>query len=139
MSTHTEHAAHAGAHSHDDPKIYVRTLIALLCLTALTVGAAYVDFGSGNVVIALTIATIKASLVALFFMHLAYDKAVNAIIAMTGFLFLGIFLMFCLIDFDSREPLRPVNWDGKMPIDTVTNAPGTTGAPVATPTPAPGK
>ena len=44
--------------------------------------------------IALFIATIKAILVALFFMHLLYDKPVNAIIAVAGFLFLGIFLMF---------------------------------------------
>ena len=46
---------------------YLKTLIALSFLTGITVGASYIDFGSGaaNVVIALTIATIKATLVAL--------------------------------------------------------------------------
>jgi cytochrome c oxidase subunit 4 len=80
-------------------------------LTFITVGASYVNFGSDavNVVIALTIATIKASLVALIFMHLRWDKPVNALIAVGGFLFLGIFLMFCVIDFDSRmDPPPPV-------------------------------
>ncbi len=38
---------------------------------------------------ALAIATVKAALVALFFMHLRWDKPVNAIIAVAGFLFLG--------------------------------------------------
>ena len=60
MSTHTEHA--------DNPKAeatkYVITLVALLILTAITVGASYINFGSGNVVIALSIATIKATIVA---------------------------------------------------------------------------
>lgn len=123
---------HTGGHGHEG--VYLKTLIALLCLTILTVAAAYVDFGSGNIVIALTIATIKASLVALFFMHLRWDKPVNAIIAMAGFLFLGIFLMFCLIDFDSRDGLRPVNWNGKMPMDI--SAPAPSAAPAAAAPPA---
>jgi cytochrome c oxidase subunit 4 len=107
MSTHVEATAHA--HEHGGAPVYLRTLIALLFLTVITVGAAYVDFGSGNVVIALTIATIKATLVALFFMHLRYEKPVNGVIAAAGFLFLGIFLMFCFIDVGARVNLQPVN------------------------------
>lgn len=140
MSTQTETTiTHGHAHEHDHAGTYLRTLLTLLVLTALTVGAAYIDFGAGNVVIALTIASIKASLVALFFMHLRYDKPVNAIIAMCGFLFLGIFLMFTLIDFDSRDALRPVNWNGKMPVETAQPAPGAApagGAPATTAAPA---
>jgi cytochrome c oxidase subunit 4 len=116
MSTHTEPIpGHAGGHpdghedAHDHEGVFLRTLIALLILTAITVAASYVDFGSGNVVIALFIASIKATLVALFFMHLRYDKPVDAVIAAAGFLFLGIFLMFCLLDVDSRVNLQPVN------------------------------
>ena len=103
----TEHAhvqTHGGeAHAHGNG-IYHATLTILLILTAITVGASYIQFGSSsaNVTIALTIATIKATLVALFFMHLLNDKPVNAIIAGAGFLFLGVFLMFCLLDFNSR-------------------------------------
>ena len=109
MSTPTEVThAHAEEHPHGTG-MYLRVLIALLILTVLTVVAASIDFGSGNVVIALTIATIKAALVALFFMHLKDDKPVNAIIAMAGFLFLGIFLMFCLLDTESRVNFLPAN------------------------------
>jgi cytochrome c oxidase subunit 4 len=61
------------------------------------------------VVIALTVATIKATLVTLFFMHLRYDKPVNGVIAAAGFIFLGIFLMFCFIDVGARDNLQPVN------------------------------
>jgi cytochrome c oxidase subunit 4 len=111
MSTHTEtHTHNAGAHEeHGGTAVNVRTLIALLILTGLTVGAAYVNLGAGNVVVALFIATIKASLVVLFFMHLRWDKPVNAIIAMAGFLFLGIFMMFDLLDANSRNYYLPQN------------------------------
>ena len=90
---------------------YLKTLIALLILTGITVGASYINFGSSavNVVVALTIATIKATLVALFFMHLLHDKPVNALIAAAGFVFLGLFLMFTLLDFDSRVDYQPRN------------------------------
>jgi cytochrome c oxidase subunit 4 len=60
-------------------------------------------------VVALFIATIKASLVVLFFMHLRWDKPVYGIVAMAGFLFLGIFLMFCLMDQDTRNYYLPQN------------------------------
>ena len=113
MSTHTEDLTppdHKDAeHGHNAAATYLKTLVALLFLTMVTVGAAYIDFGAGNVVIALTIATIKALIVAMIFMHLRYEKPVNAVIAGAGFMFLGLFLMFCLIDFDSREPLQPRN------------------------------
>ena len=110
MSTHTEtHDDHAEAHEHGGVAIYTRTLIALLILTALTVGAAYINLGSGNVVIALFIATIKAILVALFFMHLRWEKPMNALIGMAGFVFLGIFIGFSLLDFESRNAYLPVN------------------------------
>jgi cytochrome c oxidase subunit 4 len=105
MSTHTEHA--------ENPKTetlkYVATLVVLLILTAITVGASYINFGSGNVVIALAIATIKAIIVATIFMHLLHDKPVNAVIAVAGFVFLGIFLMFDFIDVDSRTNPQPIN------------------------------
>jgi cytochrome c oxidase subunit 4 len=109
--TPLEHAHHHGLHGHEEGSsgVYVKTLIALLILTIITVGASYVDFGSGNIVIALFIATIKAMLVALFFMHLRYEKPVNGVIAAAGFLFLGIFLMFCFIDQDSRRDPNPRN------------------------------
>ncbi|MCZ2077581.1 MAG: cytochrome C oxidase subunit IV family protein [Bryobacterales bacterium] len=88
---------------------YVMVLGALLLLTAVTVAAASVDFESAsvNVVIALTIATFKASLVALYFMHLRHDKLLNSIIFLSGLAFLALFLIFCLIDAGSRKHVQP--------------------------------
>jgi len=72
-AAHTHAATTDHGHIHGGPKIYGAVLAALLFLTVLTVGASYIHFGSGmaNVIIALVIASLKASLVALFFMHLS--------------------------------------------------------------------
>jgi cytochrome c oxidase subunit IV len=123
MSTHTEHAVSPQA----EARKYLITLVALLILTAITVGASYINFGSCNIVIALTIATIKATIVALIFMHLLHDKPVNAVIAVAGFVFLGIFLMFDFLDVDSRTNPQPINLHA-LPAAT---APATAGAPAA--------
>ncbi len=109
---HSTHDAHDD-HAHHGPRNPVRTftitLFCLLALTFVTVGASKLDFGSANAVIALAIATLKASLVAAIFMHLRWDKPVNAILAVSGFLFLGIMLLFCLLDFNSRRDADPAN------------------------------
>jgi cytochrome c oxidase subunit 4 len=125
MSAHTQNPKAEAA-------IYAKTLVSLLILTGITVGASYINFGSSavNVVVALTIATIKATLVALFFMHLLHDKKVNALIAAAGFIFLGLFLMFTLLDFDTRDNLQPRNLPTIIAPPAAAPA-GTTPAPAA--------
>lgn len=115
MSTHSlEHGEHTHEHSW---KGYLYILLILLVLTIITVTASRIDFGSptANVVIAMTIATIKASLVALFFMHLKDDKPINGLIFVSTLLFLAVFLGFCLVDADSRFDTRPATYKG--PVD----------------------
>jgi len=122
MSTHNEtHDTHADAHEHHDSSIYLKTLVVLFILTAITVGASYIDFGSGNVAIALFIASIKAIIVALIFMHLKDEKPMYGIIAMAGFVFLGIFLMFDLLDFSARVKYQPFNYS---PVVSTEKIPG---------------
>ena len=75
-----------------------------------------------NVVIALTIATIKASLVALFFMHLIHDKVMNSIILVSSFIFLGVFVGFTYADQATRDDLKPQGLKVKAPV--VAGAPG---------------
>ncbi len=120
MSEQAHHTSHS-------PLPYLLTLIALLILTGVTVGAAYVDFGSStvNIIIAMLIATVKASLVALIFMHLRHDKALNSIIFVSSLIFLGILLGFCMIDLGSRERVYPT---GLRKVD-----PPPTAAPAAAP------
>jgi len=100
-----EHTLHGG------PKIYVMVLAGLLVLTAITVAVSRINFGSNmtNVIIALGIASIKGSLVALFFMHLRWDKPMNAIIFCSSLFFLGLFLITCYTDVIARPAVEPTN------------------------------
>ena len=108
--------AHTQAHDHEShvhggPKLYGAILGALMFLTVVTVGASMVNFGSNmaNVIIAMLIASVKASLVALFFMHLRWDKPMSAIIFCSTLFFLGLFLIGCYTDAVSRPMLEPTN------------------------------
>ena len=69
-------AAAAQDHSaHDHSKSYINVLIALAVLTFVTVAISRFHFGrAGNIAVGLAIATVKASLVVLFFMHLKYEQ-----------------------------------------------------------------
>lgn len=95
--------------THIGPRTYAKVLGALLALTVVTVAAASVNFGSPviNIVIALAIASMKGSLVALYFMHLRHDRPMSAVIFVTGLAMLAIFLMFCFLDTASREWVEP--------------------------------
>ena len=73
-------------------------LTILLFLTWLTVAVSYVDLGGMNVIVAMAVATIKATIVALYFMHLRYDRPFNTVVLVGSFVFLGIFISFALLD-----------------------------------------
>lgn len=86
-------------HVHVMPlRVLFGVFAALLVLTVLTVAVTWVDLGSFNLVIALTVAVVKASLVALYFMHLRYDKPFNALALMSTLLFVALFIGFTLLD-----------------------------------------
>ena len=77
---------------------------ALLALTALTVAVSYVDFGALNLLVAIGVATVKVSLVALYFMHLRYDSPFNAVVFLIGVAFLALFLAITLLDMIKYHP-----------------------------------
>jgi cytochrome c oxidase subunit 4 len=81
---------------------YLKTWGALLVLTAVTVGASYVNFGAANLWIALLIASVKAATVALVFMHLYYDHKFHAVIFGVSLVFLAIFIIFTMFDTQTR-------------------------------------
>lgn len=108
------HGAHGG-HGHGDGEPHVLPLSvyfavwgALVVLTAVTVAVSRFDFGSANTVIAMLVATVKGSLVALFFMHLFYDNKLNLIILVASLVFVSIFFTPVLIDLSSRGALDSV-------------------------------
>jgi caa(3)-type oxidase subunit IV len=87
------------SHHHILPtKVAIGIGCALLCLTGFTVWIAGVDLGKMNFIVAMLVATVKALLVALFFMNLYYDHKENGIIFGTAFLFLAIFFVFTSMD-----------------------------------------
>ena len=74
----------------------------LLILTLVTVGASYVDLGWANVWVALLIASTKASLVLLFFMHVRYEGRLLVISFISTILFLAIMISFTFWDIAFR-------------------------------------
>ena len=105
-------AASAGPHILP-LRIYLGVAGALLILTAITIFAAQADFGSWNLVVALLIAAVKSTLVALFFMHLKYDNRIYSVIFVGAILFLGIFITFTMFDTLNRGGINPLT---RMPI-----------------------
>jgi cytochrome c oxidase subunit 4 len=79
-------------------RLLVVVWIALMIGTWLTVTATYVDLGPLNIWIGLLIATVKAVLVGLYYMHLRWDKPFNTFVFLSAFLFLGIFVGIAMMD-----------------------------------------
>ncbi|MGB7343590.1 MAG: cytochrome C oxidase subunit IV family protein [Pirellulaceae bacterium] len=98
--------SHGDGHGHDGydfahpmpVPMLLAVFVALTVLTIITVGQASFDFGSYDVAIVMFIATIKATLVGAFFMHLAHDKPFNIFVFVSSFAFVGLFIIFTLSD-----------------------------------------
>lgn len=76
----------------------------LLVLTVVTVAATWIDLGRFNVWIALAIATVKASFVGLYFMHLRYDRPFNGIVLCVSLALVMLFVAITLEDTRSYAP-----------------------------------
>ena len=83
-------------------KVYYAVFAALLVLTAITTAVAFVDLGPWNTVVALGIAFVKATLVALFFMHVKYSPRLTQVVVAGGIFWLAILIVLTLSDFVSR-------------------------------------
>jgi len=104
-------------------KVYITVFIALLAGTLLTVMMYYLHFNSVavTVTIALFIATVKASLVAGFFMHLVSErKAIYAILAFTAFFFAGLMALTIWATHDNPDMTKSLQ---RAPHTTVAPAP----------------
>lgn len=85
------------------PKVYGTILLLLLVGTGTTVWAAFQNFGAFNLVIALGIASIKATLVVLFFMHARYSPKRTHLVIICAVFWLGILLSLTMSDYTTRE------------------------------------
>lgn len=84
------------------PKLYAIIFGTLLCFTALTVAASYLELGVFNAVVALAIACIKAVLVILFFMHVKYSSRLTKLTVAAGFFTFLVLITMSLTDYVSR-------------------------------------
>ena len=85
-SDHPDHFAH-------HVRRYLLVFVALIIGTICTVWASYIHFPSReiNIAVALVIASVKAFLVAGFFMHLISErKMIYGILGFTAFFFVGL-------------------------------------------------
>lgn len=84
----------------------IRTLLVvfvlLLLLLALTVAVARLDLGRGNLLAATAIASLKALLIVLYFMHVRYSEHLTWIIAGGACLWLVIMIGLTLGDYLTR-------------------------------------
>ncbi|MBX3380969.1 MAG: cytochrome C oxidase subunit IV family protein [Phycisphaeraceae bacterium] len=94
-------------------------LIILLAFTAITVGAAqaekfietslHIELPRWvNVIVAMSIATVKASLVLMFFMLLRYSNPINTVVFLFCLLAFALFLFFTLLDLGTRGMINPI-------------------------------
>ena len=84
------------------PLTYGRVFATLLIFTGVTVGAAYIDLGIFNPVVALAIACFKAVVVILFFMHVKYQSNLIKLTVAAGFFTFIVLITMTMSDYISR-------------------------------------
>lgn len=86
-------------HEHVVPVgTYLGIFLALIAMTGITTGVAYIDLGAANTVVALAIAVVKMLLVVLFFMHVKYSSGLTRLVIAAGFFWLAIMVAMTLSD-----------------------------------------
>jgi len=88
--------------------LYINIGLTLLGLTIITVWVSYHDYGEFNLVVAMAIAAIKATLVAMFFMHLKYDNKLYLVIFLSAIFFLAIFMIITMFDTLRRDDIYEI-------------------------------
>lgn len=99
MSEHESSGVHVAS-----VRLLLVVWVGLMFGTWLTVSASNVDLGFLNIWIGLAIATGKAVLVGLYYMHLRWDKPFNAFVFLGAFFFLFLFIGFALMDTAQYQP-----------------------------------
>ena len=110
MSDHNSASEHTSENASEHMSEHISSLgsclaiwLALLAGTTLTVAAAFIDLGPFNTIVALTIATIKATLVVLFFMHVKYThEKLTGLVIVSAIFFLFILLALSMADYTTR-------------------------------------
>jgi cytochrome c oxidase subunit 4 len=83
-------------------RVYYVIFATLLLLTLVTVDVAFFNIGLLSLYVALAIATTKATLVALYFMHVRYSPRLTGLVLVTGFFFLVVMIVLTVSDLRGR-------------------------------------
>ncbi len=97
-TTNPEHAEHHIL----GPGTYTTIYVSLLVLTGVTVGAAFIPMGVLNPIVALAIASVKAVVVMLWFMHVKYQSRLIKMTVGAGFFTFFVLIMMTMSDYISR-------------------------------------
>ena len=90
--------------THVVPKSTYYLIFALLMVcTAITVGVAFVDLGPMNTVVALAVATFKATIVVLYFMHVKYSPKLTKLVVIGSVFWFAIMIVFTMGDYLTRS------------------------------------
>jgi cytochrome c oxidase subunit 4 len=87
------------------PSVYYRVFAGLIALTLLTVAVSFLELGAWHTTVGVLIGVVKASLVALFFMHLLHSPKSSWLAALAGLFWFGIMMVLTLTDYISRPIL----------------------------------
>jgi cytochrome c oxidase subunit 4 len=110
MMSHSNHSSHDSSHElgHIVPAaVFLKVFAALVVLTIITVAVSRVHLGAWNIVVAMGVASIKATLVALFFMHLKYESPLTWMYAVLPLILLGLLLGGVFLDNPYRHIPKP--------------------------------
>jgi cytochrome c oxidase subunit 4 len=100
------HPTHGAAAAHSHAGRYLTVWAALMALTGLTWGLSTIHIAGGaGVAVALAIASVKGTLVALFFMHLWDQPGPNRLVLITSLIFVALLVALPLLDNATRFPL----------------------------------
>ena len=134
MHTHATSDSSHNSHDQGDPlRSYIIVFATLMVLLMLTVGAYLFNFekirfgdhgnlGWVNTAIALLIASVKALIVGLYFMHLRHSTRLTWVVAAAGVVFLCIMVLFTFADFQSRSIISESVREGQVDVQASTHA-----------------
>jgi cytochrome c oxidase subunit 4 len=83
-------------------RTYLVIFAILMVLLVLTVAVAFVNLGPFNIIVAMSIAVIKAVMVVLFFMHVKYSSRLTQVFVVASLLWVAIMFGLTLADYDTR-------------------------------------
>jgi cytochrome c oxidase subunit 4 len=96
-------SAHGNETHHIVPyKVYVYVWAALVILTGITVGASYANLAHVAILTAILIATVKGSLVLMYFMHIRFERPIFLVMILATLITYGIFIGLTFTDYFYR-------------------------------------